>query len=195
MEPESFYHIYTHANGEENLFREERNYYFFLKKYAQYIETIADTFAYCLMPNHVHFLIRIKKVEEIEKSFGHFDNYQKLEMRISRQFANLFSSYTQSYNKVYDRMGSLFIPNFKRKLVRSDAYLTSVIHYIHSNPVHHGFTKNVYEWPYSSIHSLLVSKSTLLKREEVLSWFGGKNELINFHSQERDRLVKLDMEF
>ncbi len=60
MQPERFYHVYNHANGEENLFRQEENYHYFLKLWTKYIEPIADTFAYCLMPNHFHSLIRIK---------------------------------------------------------------------------------------------------------------------------------------
>lgn len=59
--PERMYHIWTHANGSEDLFRSEENYQYFLKRYAKYIHPIADTFAYCLMPNHLHFMVRIKK--------------------------------------------------------------------------------------------------------------------------------------
>ncbi|MFM9945987.1 MAG: transposase, partial [Bacteroidia bacterium] len=64
---------------------------------------MADTFAYCLMPNHFHFLIRTKEEVLIEETFGKSQTFQKLESRISKQFANLFSSYTQSYNKVFNR--------------------------------------------------------------------------------------------
>ena len=60
MQPSTFYHLYNHANGSENLFRNDENYRFFLQKYAKYISTVADTYAYCLMPNHLHFLIKIK---------------------------------------------------------------------------------------------------------------------------------------
>lgn len=60
METEKFYHIYNHANGNENLFIEEENYHFFLQQWDKYISPIADTYAYCLIPNHIHFLIRIK---------------------------------------------------------------------------------------------------------------------------------------
>ena len=43
----SFYHIYNHANGSENLFRSDENYYFFLKRWGKYIEPVAETYAYC----------------------------------------------------------------------------------------------------------------------------------------------------
>lgn len=53
LESGYYYHIYNHANGNKNLFLEEDNYIFFLNKYYKFIDPIADTFAYCLMPNHL----------------------------------------------------------------------------------------------------------------------------------------------
>ena len=66
--PESskYYHIHHHANGFENIFKSEENYRFFLEKYKFYISPVANTLAYCLMPNHFHFLIKIKSEEELK---------------------------------------------------------------------------------------------------------------------------------
>ena len=61
MQPEIFYHIYNHANGSENLFRVEDNYRFFLERWGKYVEPVANTYAYCLMPNHFHALIKVKE--------------------------------------------------------------------------------------------------------------------------------------
>ena len=66
MIPGTTYHIYNHANGRENLFREDDNYRFFLKQYRKYVNPVADTFAYNLLPNHFHFLLRIKEEEELK---------------------------------------------------------------------------------------------------------------------------------
>jgi hypothetical protein len=65
LECGKYYHIFNHAVGADHLFRNNENDLFFLKKYAQYISPIADTFAYCLMPNHFHFAVRIKDEEDI----------------------------------------------------------------------------------------------------------------------------------
>jgi hypothetical protein len=51
LEPDRIYHIYNRGINGENIFKEERNYRYFLEKYAKYIEPIADTFAYCLLKN------------------------------------------------------------------------------------------------------------------------------------------------
>jgi len=60
LQPSRFYHIYNHANGSENIFRDAENYRFFLEKYELYISPVAETFAWCLMPNHFHLLIQIR---------------------------------------------------------------------------------------------------------------------------------------
>src|ERR1035437_39957 len=65
LEPEKYYHIYDHSCGSDNLFRIEENYQYFLKKYAAYLSPVFETFAYCLMPNHFHLLIKVKSEEAL----------------------------------------------------------------------------------------------------------------------------------
>jgi len=121
MVPGSYYHIYNHANGRENLFIEVKNYNFFIERISIYILPFLNLHAYCLLPNHFHLLISIKEIDEI-KLLESFKTFQKLtdekfqpllEKRVSKSFFNLFSSYAQSFNKVYARKGSLFMPNMK----------------------------------------------------------------------------------
>jgi REP-associated tyrosine transposase len=185
MQPLSYYHIFNHANGNENLFREKENYRFFLGKYDSYIHPVAETLAYCLMPNHFHFLIKIKTEEQLLAAFPKFKTLEKLlgENCISKQFSNLFSSYTQSYNKKYKRTGSLFMKNFKRQAVTSDSYFSKIIHYIHANPVHHGFVDAMHEWRWSSYNTILSNADTKINRNEVLHWFNGNEGFIQFHQQ------------
>ncbi len=68
MLPSTTYHIYNHANGGDNLFREEENYHYFLRKWKQHIHPVADTLAYCLMPNHFHFMVTVKVRELLVKA-------------------------------------------------------------------------------------------------------------------------------
>lgn len=178
---DTYYHIYNHANGDDNLFREQKNYAFFLKKYHQHINPIAETIAWCLMPNHFHLLVRIKSEEEILSEFSkdikentsskvpntsskvpNFGRGVIPQRFLSKQFANFFSSYTQAFNKVYKRRGSLFIKNFKRKEVHDEAYLRTLVLYIHLNPVKHGFIENVAEWKHSSYTTFPIDEPGLL---------------------------------
>ncbi len=166
FEPGGFYHVWTHANGIENIFREDENYYFFLSKYSFYLPPVVKTFAYCLMPNHFHFLIQVKEDSELSTS---------------KAFSNLLNFYCQSYNKKYQRKGSLFMANLKRKKINSDSYFTRCITYIHQNPAHHGFVKDFTNWKHSSWKAFFSEKQTLLEREKVLEWFGGIEALLADH--------------
>lgn len=103
--------------------------------------SVADTYAWVLMGNHFHLLVRIKTPDDIPNPEG-FKNLRGLndakavEKRINHQFSNLFNAYTKAFNKKYDRTGSLFEHTFRRKLIDSVDYLRQVILYIHNNPIH-----------------------------------------------------------
>jgi putative transposase len=180
--PDTVYHIYTHANGNENLFRCEENYRYFLAKYAERIYAVVDTYAYCLMPNHLHLMVRVRSEEEIATLSG-FRTLTESQKYVSQQFSHLFNGYTQAYNKMYDRRGSLFERPFKRKIVSDENYFTQLIAYIHNNPVHHGFCKNLIDWPYSSFHAYLVDKPTKLNKKYLDEWFGNREALLEFHQK------------
>jgi putative transposase len=186
-ETDRYYHIYNHANGNENLFVEADNYKWFLRQYHTYVSPIADTYAYCLMPNHFHLLIKLKSSIELLKAFPKFETLEKLEKSAlpSKQFANLFSSYTQAFNKKYKRKGSLFLKNFKRSIIDDDFYLSTIIAYIHLNPVLHQFVKMPETWSWSSYNTMISNSPTRLKRNEVIEWFGNKEQLIAHHQQYR----------
>lgn len=62
---DTYYHIYNRGNNRENIFIQERNYTHFMNLYAKYIKLISETFAYCLLRNHFHVLVKIKSEEEI----------------------------------------------------------------------------------------------------------------------------------
>lgn len=178
LEPDKFYHIYNRANGNEKLFVSNENYRFFLRRYKDLISPIADTFAYCLMPNHFHFLVRIKAEKEL-RTFPKFMTLKNL--FLSKSFSNLFSSYSQAYNKEQGRQGSLFMKNFKRKPILDEVYLRKVIHYIHFNPVHHHYREDIEVWEFCSYSAIISSKPTILRREEVIDLFDDLENFIYCH--------------
>ncbi|HBQ61291.1 MAG TPA: hypothetical protein DD671_17160 [Balneolaceae bacterium] len=186
------YHIWTHANGDENLFRSEENYNYFLKKYLHHIHPVVGTFAYCLMPNHLHLMVRVKGEGEVlefirnrkkDPTLQGFKTLGGFPSVISRQFSHLLNGYTQAFNKKYDRKGSLFIPNFKRKLINSQKYFTHLIAYIHNNPIHHGFTRNLNDWPFSSWHAYVLDKLTNIGKAEAMKWFGDIKDFEEVHEE------------
>jgi len=169
------YHVYNRANGNDDIFREPRNYNYFLTLCAKYVIPVANIYAYCLLKNHFHFLVRIK-------------NLNNVALDPTQQFSNWFNAYAKAYNKLYQRTGSLFQRPFERIPVSSETYLINVIHYIHHNPVKHGFVSDFREWEYSSYHALRSSKATHLSRVEVLDWFGGSNQFEELRSKHFDDL-------
>ena len=197
-----FYHIYNHANGNEILFRNDNNYKFFLKKYEHYISPIADTFAYCLMPNHFHFLIRIKEnilPDDIKFGKETSEVFKTSEVlasvnKVSNAFKNLFISYTKAYNKLYSREGSLFRPKFRRKIITSDKYLKQAIIYIHQNPVHHDFVQSPELWRHSSFHAYFSSRATKLNKNEVIEWFDDLKNFEECHKMKTSEIYASKME-
>lgn len=189
LNPFTYYHIYNHANGDDNLFREAKNYPFFLQKYHPHIDPVAETIAWCLMPNHFHLLVKIKDEATLKQDFPKFKTLEnltseerqlRLSYLLSKQFSNFFSSYSQSFNKVYQRRGSLFLKNFKRKLIDSEAYLFQLIIYIHTNPVKHGFTSNLLDWEWSSYATFAYNYPLL-----ITELFGNES---NYHKTHLERL-------
>jgi REP element-mobilizing transposase RayT len=162
LEYGKYYHIYNRGINSDVLFKETGNYEHFLKLYDIHIEPMAETYAWCLMKNHFHFLIRIKEVEEI-----------KSEKNIlpSQSFSNLFNAYTKAFNKKYNRHGALFERPFKRKSIEDENYFQNGITYIHNNPVHHNICEHPLNYPWSSYTTCLSDKPTKLKRKEVMALF------------------------
>jgi len=193
LEPNTFYHIFNRGNNRENLFLKPENYAYFIQKYGKYMFPVVDTYAYVLMPNHFHLMVRVRGREEMESFFREhgnpdFPSLKDLESLsphqiVSELFRRFFMSYAKAINKQEDRVGSLFQKNFKRLVVDSQAYQTNLIQYIHANPQLHGIWDDYKEWPYSSFASLLSDGTTKLQRTEVLGWFGGKDEMMAAHTQ------------
>ena len=183
----NYYHIYNRGNNSIDIFFEAENYYYFLKLYAKYIEPIAETYAWCLLKNHFHLLVRIKDKSEINSEELSYSTTEKPKViDPSRQFSHFFNAYTQAINKRYNRTGSLFETTFERKLVSSERYFQQLIFYIHNNPVHHGFVKQMSLYPWSSYETIISDKPTKLRRYEVLELFGGKENLVYYHNQQQN---------
>lgn len=189
--PDRYYHIYNRGINGQTIFLEERNYTYFLQKYAQYMHPFTDTFAYCLLNNHFHFLIRTKSEEEIRtfinskqrslRATASKPSEKSVSWHLSNAFASLFKSYAQAINKHNRRTGGLFEEPFHRIEVTNEAYFSWLVWYIHFNPQKHGFVDDYRDYLHSSYHSLLLEKNTKLNKKEVIDWFGDKEGYLKFH--------------
>jgi putative transposase len=174
-----YYHIYNRGNNHENLFYKSENYRYFLQKYNTYTGDYLKTFAYCLLPNHFHFLVQVKPYNEFPNERTKKDTLP--ELIVCEQFIRLFLGYAQAINKQENRIGSLFQKHFKRKEIRDQSHFTRLIYYIHANPQRHKLMNDFILYPHSSYQSILSDKPTKLERNGVLNWFGGKEAFKNFH--------------
>jgi putative transposase len=184
------YHIYNRGNNRENLFVEQRNYPYFLKQYAKHILPIAETFAYCLLPNHFHLAIRTRTEAEQEAYWREqmrdqiclfSENRQISPFKLippSQAFKNLFIAYTRAFNNATGRTGVLFERPFHRKPVESQAYLLNLLAYIHLNPQKHGLVNDFRDWKWSSYAAYCSERPTNIQREEVIGWYGSQHAFI-----------------
>ena len=202
LEANGVYHIYNHAVDKNNIFRCEENYSFFLKRYLHFIQPIAKTYSYCLLPNHFHIVLHIKKLNELEEHFSSIGklpqnfklfgnqkqkNIELLECLTSQVFSHFFNSYAQAYNKMYERKGNLFMSQFKRKKVIDRGYFKNLIIYIHRNPLNHGLCDDFEVWHYSSFHDIKqVYTDTWLYKNTVLNAFEGCENFIQSHIKPDD---------
>lgn len=186
------YHIYNRGVNREPIFRGSDNYRHFLGLYVRHVGWLVDTYAYCLLGNHFHFLIRVKTIEEVTDDLegvvgGPVNSAPSTGLPIpspSQHFSNLFNAYARAFNIRYGRTGSLFQRPFGRILVSDDAYFGYLVVYIHQNPQKHGFVDDFRDWPYSSYHALAGEKPTRLDRATLLDWMGGPPGFHMAHRQE-----------
>lgn len=181
LAPDTYYHIFNRGINKEILFKEKRNYNYFLNKYLKFISPIAKTYAFCLLKNHFHFLICTRSEETLKKFIPEEKDYSS-EQIISLQFSHLFNSYAQAINKRFSRTGGLFETPFRRIEINEEHYLIQLIAYIHLNPLKHGFTKDYVNYLYSSYQLLLAGKSKILETNTVMNWFGGPQLFSSFHN-------------
>jgi putative transposase len=161
------YHIYNRGVNGETLFKAERNYAYFLNLYCRHIQPVAETLAFCLLPNHFHLLVRVKKPA-------------------SQAFSNLFNAYARTINLAYRRTGPLFERPFRRLPVVVPAHFMRLMVYIHRNPQRHGLIDDFRRWPYSSYHPVTGFGPSFLTREVVVGWAGDMESLIRAHADEGD---------
>jgi len=165
--PNTFYHVYNRANENLKLFYDEDDYKKFLTTFNKYLNDSVDFYAFCLIPNHFHFLIKPKQEEK---------NY-------SKPFSDFFNSYSRYLQVKYELKGNIFNRPFKRLPISDNNYFIQAVYYIHSNPAHHNLTQDFKEYKWSSYNLILDSRDSNLKKKELLEMFGGSENYIQIHNE------------
>lgn len=161
----NYYHIYNRGAGRHKLFIEEDNYRYVLRRVKIYSRKFSlAIIAYCLMPNHYHFLIRQNNV-----------------VLVSELVKRVFGGYSRAVGRRYGWTGTLFEGRFQAKHVNTDAYLFHLCRYIHANPVKDGLVQSPEDWPYSNYQEWLgLRDGTLIDRQFVAEHFPNPAEYAAF---------------
>ena len=158
----NIYHVIARGTGRQLIYEDDEDRRVFLCILSDAVEkTACDLYAWCLMGNHFHLLIH----GEME--------------RVSKCMQRLCGEYAHWFNKRTDRVGHLFQARFRSEAVDTEAYLLTVIRYIHHNPEKGGIcATSKYRW---SSYNEYVNKEALCKTLPVLSIIGGRQEFARFH--------------
>lgn len=163
----SIYHVFARGVGRQQIFEDsEDNVYFLclLRKMASLEE--CTLFAYCLMGNHFHLLVRM----DLEN--------------LSEAMRQLEISYAQYFNEKYEREGTLFQGRFGSEPVNSDEQLLAAVRYIHCNPAKAGISPfDTFEW---SSYREYAENTDMVDTSLVLEMLGGAGQLKRFHNQASD---------
>lgn len=198
----AYYHVYNRGVEKRTIFLDEQDYRMFLYYLFVYLVSLdtvlhhypklrwnlkqhnlygkVELLAYCLMPNHFHFLVKQVEADTITK--------------LMRQVTNAYTFY---FNKKYDRVGALLQGIFKAALVSSEPYLLHLSRYIHQNCsdldlAAMGCTLNTYPW--SSYPCYLGQKRSLFVNPSfILSYFSVKHQQFSYQEFVESNATALDL--
>ncbi|MBA7494607.1 hypothetical protein ES702_05184 [subsurface metagenome] len=162
------YHVIARGNERKDIFLDDEDKNKFIqiiinkKKKNEYI-----LYAYCLMNNHLHLLL--KEQEDC----------------ISRIMSRINTAYAYYFNKKYNRVGHVFQNRFKSEPVENDRYLISLIRYIHNNPVKAKIVNQPHQYKWSSYSLYLKEQKSIIDEEEILNLF----------SPDKSKAIRLFNEF
>jgi putative transposase len=162
------YHVIARGNRRETVFPTPGDYETYLHRLAVYRVRYAVTLhAYCLMPNHVHLVLRTA------------------DGSLARFMQSLQQSYTQRFNHRHGQVGHVFQGRYKAFVCATEEYLLTLVRYVHLNPVRAGLVTRPGDYPYSGHRAYLEGAPTgLVDSTLVLSLVGGASGYVRLLANE-----------
>ncbi|OQY98313.1 MAG: hypothetical protein B6D35_12505 [Candidatus Brocadia sp. UTAMX2] len=157
----AYYHILSRGNERRNIFRDQNDRILFLDILGKTSERFeVEVYAYVLMDNHYHLLLKTTK------------------SNISQSMQWLGTTYTRRYNIAHKRIGHLFQGRFKSFLIENDQYLLRLSCYIHRNPLRAKIVNRLVDYPWSSYPMYAYGKKSpeWLRTAPILSRFDAKDK-------------------
>jgi putative transposase len=166
--PDQLYHIYNRGNNKEPLFFNRENYLYFLRFVRKHILPQSEILAYCLMPNHFHFMIYANEKSAEKIKLGLLDI-----CRLANGFRIALSSYAKGVNVQQNRENVLFKPKTEAKniLDGSANYAFTCFQYIHQNPYKAGLVSKIEDWEFSSFRDYAGLRNGTLCNQRIANQF------------------------
>src|SRR5690606_25022373 len=201
----AIYHLFNKTIGGRKLFLGDMDYTRFLNKFDRYFGPYINLYAFCLIPNHYHFMFRVKTLEEINQNKLKYEGSKEavtfLKIRteidpfLTDQLRRWFSGTSLYMNKKYNVSGQLFLEKAKRVSVKTEKKVFYLLCYIHHKPIHHGITNKYEDWPHSSYLKYLslnpdlgyVELLTMLGNEDLLT---GRSCFIRMHEEFKEEFTQ-----
>jgi REP element-mobilizing transposase RayT len=177
----ALYHVLSRGNDQQDIFRNDQDRIRFLEAVGEMSERYEmDIFAYVLMSNHYHLLLKTNR------------------SNLSKGMQWLGLAYTRRFNNRHFRSGHLFQGRFKSILVENDAYLVRLSCYIHRNPLRAKIVDRLAEYRWSSypVYAYGHKGPEWLITETILSQFGDPyahrayREKVQRYSEEEKKLLE-----
>ena len=151
------YHITQRGNNKQKIFRGDKDYeklLCFIKEYR--LKYGFDVYNYCLMPNHIHLLVKVAKGADLPKIMQ-----------------GIFQSFRFHYRKRYRYTGYLFQGRYKSKPVEKDSYMLECARYIERNPLRAGLVKDLSDYRWSSyLHYACGHEDGIITDNPMFTAFG-----------------------
>lgn len=164
------YHIVLRGINKQTIFYDDEDREVFLSRLKIVKEEKPyEIYAFCLMSNHMHLLVKEKNES------------------ISKIFLKILSSYVYWYNRKYERIGNLFQDRYKSEVINGDSYLLCAARYIHQNPLKAGVVKAIEEYKWSSYEAYTNDKKSFVDIDFILTILQGKEGYIKFMVQEEEK--------
>jgi len=152
------YHIILRGINRQAIFEDKEDSAKLLRTLKEY-QKISEykLYAYCLMGNHIHMLLKEEKEE------------------LGVAMRRIGASYVYWYNWKYERCGHLFQDRYKSETVEDDKYFLTVLRYIHQNPLKAGLVKNIADYKWSS-YGEYIREQKIIDADFVLGLFSEDRE-------------------